>query len=131
MFFNYCRTANFRVYEIFANFCKFAKISCSRILPSYSTGLYLSPRFYRMKIGPPKALQIASQSWHVNVRNELLGLECTMQPVFEFLNVSATIDKGLHLLYLKSWIPTFDQVKKEMVLPFRPPEKSSRLPLFL
>ncbi len=50
----YCRTANFRVQENFANFAKirrFAKISCMLILPDQRRGLKLSLGFYRIKIG--------------------------------------------------------------------------------
>ncbi len=42
---SYCRTANIRVQEIFANFvniARFVKFSCMRILPQYSRGLNLS-----------------------------------------------------------------------------------------
>ncbi len=45
----YCRTANFRVQEIFAIFWRFANISCTLILPKYSRGLKLSVSFYGMK----------------------------------------------------------------------------------
>ena len=43
----YCRTANFRMQEIFtnANSREFAKISCTRILPVCSTGHKLQLRF--------------------------------------------------------------------------------------
>ena len=50
---SYCRTANFRVQEIFANFANFTKfeeISCTLILPEYSREVALSPGFYGMKI---------------------------------------------------------------------------------
>ena len=46
-----CRTANFRVQEIFVNFAnstKFEKISYMLILPEYSRELALSPGFYGM-----------------------------------------------------------------------------------
>ncbi len=58
----YCKTGNFRVQENFANFVisgRFAKISCTRILPAYSRALKLSLSSGPLEIGNLRDFPVA------------------------------------------------------------------------
>ncbi len=68
----YCRTANFRVQEISANFGRFAKISCMLIFSDYIKGHGLTASFpirnYCWKAEDPYFLEIRENFLHANCK---------------------------------------------------------------
>ena len=95
-------TGNVRMQGIFVNFVRFAKISCTWILPQYSRALYLTASFYAMTFSPKPPLGILQANF---LMSKITKISChDIFPVLQYL-FFYRVCRTYGCYYFSTWEP--------------------------